>query len=174
MQATLSRSIQDNPMAIALTFSPKHLQLVLEAIEARIEAYVAHYQTHPPSEDAAGDYGNDLHALRLQRDDIRAALQDDPMTARDYEAWFDPADSGLSMLQRDDVPKMRARGQLSDQAKRLYRFVAHTGEEAMAIHSLRQGWAPYLPMGAAAPCPKCSRNFYPECYGDCWHCGHIC
>jgi hypothetical protein len=160
-------------MVIAVTFTPKHLRLVLDAIEARIEAQVAYYQTHPPSEDAAGDYGNDLHSLRLQRDELRALLDQGHDTATDYEAWFDPADSGLSLLRFQDVAAARGNGQLSDQAQLQYRFVAHSGEEAMAIHALRQGWAPYLPMGEAAPCPKCGANFYPEGYGDCWRCGHI-
>jgi hypothetical protein len=90
-----------------------------------------------------------------------------------YECWFDPEDSGLSLLRAQDVQRNRDNGQLSNRAILQYAFTAHTGEEAMAIHALRQGWAPYLPMGDAAPCPNCGANYYPHGYGDCWRCGHI-
>jgi GNAT superfamily N-acetyltransferase len=94
-------------------------------------------------------------------------------TATLYECWFDPADSGLALLRAQDVQRNRDGGQLSDDAVMQYSFIAHSGEEAMAIHALRQGWAPYLPMGEAAPCPTCGSMYYPNGYGDCWRCGKI-
>jgi hypothetical protein len=97
----------------------------------------------------------------------------DAGTARVYECWSDPADNGLALLRAQDVQRNGEQGLLSDRATLLYSFTAHTGEEAMAIHSLRQGWAPYLPMGDAAPCPTCGSLYYPHGYGDCWRCGHI-
>jgi hypothetical protein len=160
-------------MAIVVTLNQKRLGLVLDAIHARIEAEVARYQITPPSEDAAGDYGNDLHNLRLQRDEMLALHAAGPGTAHVYECWSDPEDNSLSLLRQQDVAKMRAQGLLSDKATMLYTFTAHTGEEAMAIHCLRQGWAPYVPMGKDAPCPTCQTPYYPEGYGDCWRCGHI-
>lgn len=90
-----------------------------------------------------------------------------------YECWFDPADNGLALLREQDVQRNRDGGQLSDSAVLNYSFIAHSGEEAMAIHTLRQGWAPYLPMGEAAPCPTCGAMYYPSGYGDCWRCGKV-
>jgi hypothetical protein len=160
-------------MAIALTLSPKLLHLVLQAINDRIAAEDARYQREDPAEDADGDFGNDLWSLKLLRDELVALRAKGPDTATDYQCWFDPEDSGLSLLRFQDVQRNRDGGQLSDRAILQYSFIAHTGEEAMAIHSLRQGWAPYLPMGEAAPCPTCGANYFPEGYGDCWRCGHI-
>jgi hypothetical protein len=157
-------------MALALTLTPKRLLLVLEAIEARIEAQVAQYQITPPSEDAAGDYGNDLHDLRLQRDALLALKDSGPWTAGMFECWSDPEDNSLSLFRADNH---QARNMLSDKAVLLYQFVAHTHEEAMAIHYLRQGWSPYVPMGDAAPCPTCATAIYPQCYGVCWRCGNV-
>jgi hypothetical protein len=160
-------------MAISLTLSRKRLWLILQAVDARIAAEEARYLTQDPADDEAGDFGNDLHNLRLQRDELASLHDHDPGTATEYQCWADPADSGISLLRFQDVQHNRDYGQLSDQATMLYSFAAHTGEEAMAIHSLRQGWAPYLPMGKDAPCPTCGATYYPECYGDCWRCGHI-
>ncbi len=160
-------------MAIALTLSPKWLWLVMQSLDTRIAAEEARYQHEDPAEDAAGDFGNDLWALKMLRAELATLHAAGPGTATDYECWFDPEDNGLSLLRFQDVQRNRDNGQLSDRAVLQYSFVAHTGEEAMAIHSLRQGWAPYLPMGDAAPCPTCGANYYPECYGDCWRCGHI-
>jgi hypothetical protein len=160
-------------MAIAISLSPKMLHLILQSMNDRIAAEDARYVREDPAEDAAGDFGNDLWALKLLRDEMRAMQVDGPGTATDYECWFDPEDSGLTLLRFQDVQRNRHNGQLSDRAVLQYRFIAHSGEEAMAIHALRQGWAPYLPMGEAAPCPTCSANYYPQGYGDCWRCGHI-
>ncbi len=160
-------------MAIAFTISQKRLGLVLDAIDARIESEIARYQITPPSDDAAGDYGNDLHNLRLQRHEFAALHKLGTGTATEYECWSDPADSSLCLLRFCDVHAARQQGHLSDQAICLYQIIAHTGEEAMAIHYLRQGWAPYVPMGETASCPTCSTPYFPLGYGDCWRCGHI-
>jgi hypothetical protein len=160
-------------MNYAVLLTKKQIEAMLRAIKTQIAADVARYQITPPSEDAAGDYGNDLHALRRQRDALQAQLAEGPGTARIYACWFDPEDNGLSLMLAAKVAAERARDALSAQARLLYSFTAHTGEEAMAIHHLRQGWAPYVPHGAAAPCPACASTYYPEGYGDCWHCGHI-
>jgi hypothetical protein len=155
-------------MATAITLSSKRIWLILRALDDRIAAEEARYEREDSGEDADGDFGNDLWNLKLQRGEF-AKLQE----TGDYECWFDPADNGLALLRFQDVQRNRDAGQLSDQAVLQYAFIAHSGEEAMAIHALRQGWAPYVPMGEAAPCPNCSASYYPEGYGDCWRCGHI-
>jgi hypothetical protein len=160
-------------MAYSLILTQKSLGLILAAIDSRIEAEVARYQITPPSEDAAGDYGNDLHHLRMQRHELASLPQSGVGTGSVYECWSDPEDNSITLLRTQDVAAVRAQGQISDRATLSYSFVAHTGEEAMAIHALRQGWAPYLPHGEAAPCPTCNTPFYPQGYGDCWRCGHI-
>jgi hypothetical protein len=163
-------------MPAALTFSSKRIALILKALDAHIAAEEARYQRKEPGEDAEGDYGNDLWNLKQQRAEFAALLIPSdaaPNTATDYQCWFDPEDNGLALLRFSDIQEAREQGQLSEAAVLQYAFIAHTGEEAMAIHSLRQGWAPYLPMGGAAPCPNCGAQYYPECYGDCWRCGHI-
>lgn len=158
-------------MAIALTLSPKRAWLLLEAINARIVAEVARYTREDPAEDEQGDFGNDLWILKQQRAELTALLEGGPGTAADYECWFDPEDNGLSLLRFQDVQCNRDEGQLSEAAILQYRFIAHSYEEAMAIHALRQGWAPYVPMGEVGTCAYCAAVVYPECYGVCWRCG---
>jgi hypothetical protein len=160
-------------MSAAITLSPKGLSLILQAIDAHIAAEEARYKIEDSSEDAAADFGNDLWYLKAQRGELALLQAAGAGTATDYQCWFDPEDNGLSLLRYQDVQANRANGQLSGAAILQYAFIAHTGEEAMAVHCLRQEWAPYLPMGEAAPCPNCGANYYPECYGDCWRCGHI-
>ncbi len=160
-------------MATVMPFSNKGLRLILAAIDARIASEDARFRITDPADVDAGDFGNDLTHLKMLRDDFAAQCAADPGTARIYQCWADPADSSLSLLQAQKVAEHRSLGLMSDAATVVYEFAAHTGEEAMAIHCLRQGWAPYLPMGDAAPCPKCGAAYYPEGYGDCWRCGHI-
>jgi hypothetical protein len=165
--------MQENAMALALTLRSEQIQTLLAAIDTQITALEVG-KPRPPAHDAANDTDqDDVAQLRALREELHRALEEGDDTATRYESWFDPADSGLCLLRQQDVAQARALGQLSDQARLLYRFIAHTGEEAMAIHTLRQGWAPYLPMGEAAPCPTCSANYYSQGYGDCWRCGHI-
>jgi hypothetical protein len=160
-------------MATAITLSPKRLWLILQALDAQIAIKEARYQREDPAEVAGGDFGNDLWNLRQQRDELAVLKAAGAGTATQYQCWLDPEDNSLALLRFQDVQRNRDEGQLSDLAVLQYAFIAHTGEEAMAIHCLRQGWAPYLPMGEAAACPKCSAKYYPEGYGDCWRCGHI-
>jgi hypothetical protein len=160
-------------MATAITLSPKRIWLILRALDDRIAAEEARYQQEDPGEDAEGDFGNDLWNLKLQRGEFAKLQEAGAGTATDYECWSDPKDNGLALLRFQDVQRNRDGGQLSDEATLQYAFIAHSGEEAMAIHALRQGWAPYCPMGESAPCPNCSASYYPEGYGDCWRCGHI-
>jgi hypothetical protein len=160
-------------VAIALTLSRKRLWLILKAIDAQIVAEEARYARDPTEDDAKGDFGNDLHNLRLQRTELATLYDADANTATDYQVWSDPEDNSLSLLRFQDVKQSRDQGQLSNRAVLRYNFIANTGEEAASIRNLREGWAPYLPMGDAAPCPKCGAMFYPEGYGDCWRCGHI-
>jgi hypothetical protein len=160
-------------MAHAVTLTPKALGLILEAIDARIAAEEDRYTREDSGEDAAGDFGNDLNYLKLQRRELAALLLTGQGAATHYQCWFDPEDNGLSLLRFQDVQRNRDQGQLSDQAVLRYEFSAHSGEEAAAIRNLREGWAPYLPTGDAAPCPTCGANHYPQGYGDCWRCGHI-
>jgi hypothetical protein len=160
-------------MAQALTLSPKWLWLLLQSIDTRIASEEARYMREDPAEDADGDFGNDLWGLKLLRSELSVLHAAGAGTATTYECWFDPQDNGLALLRFQDVQRNRDQGQLSESAALQYSFVAHTGEEAMAIHALRQGWAPYVPMGGAASCPSCSANYYREGYGDCWCCGHM-
>jgi hypothetical protein len=160
-------------MAIAITLSPKRVRLIMQALDARIAAEEVRYTREDPCDDADGDFGNDLWHLKAQRTELATLAEAGAGTATDYQCWFDPADNGITLLRFSDVKRNRDQGQLSDQAILQYAFTAHTGEEAMAIHALRQGWAPYVPMGKDAPCPTCATPYYPEGYGDCWRCGHI-
>lgn len=53
----------------------------------------------------------------------------------------------------------------------LWEFEAATSEEAMSVHFLRLGWAPYRPEGEPAPCPRCGSIYYPNGSAECWKCG---
>ncbi len=55
----------------------------------------------------------------------------------------------------------------------LYSFEANSGEEAMAIYYIRQGWGNYEPEGDSIGCPQCGSYYYPEGSGQCWNCSHI-
>jgi hypothetical protein len=159
-------------MAVFTIFTQKELGLVIAAIDAAIEAQIAAYQITPPSEDSAGDYGNDLHTLRLKRHELAALQGSNEGRARCYQCWADPEDGSLSLLPIENVTTYRQSGHISHHATLQYQIFAQTWEEAKAIHALRQGWAPYSPMSHAEPCPQCGANFYPLGSGDCWKCGH--
>jgi hypothetical protein len=81
---------------------------------------------------------------------------------RIYEAWRDPDDWSVTLLQAGEADAHRAKGLLGPAAVLLYRFEAATLEEASAIHALRMGWAPYRPVGAPAECPACGAIYYPR------------
>ena len=159
-------------MATIFTLAHKAVRLIQRAIEERIASEEARYEREDSQEDAEGDFGNDLTYLKMLREDF-ARKRDGQGTARVYQAWFDPEDRGLLLTVFENVQANRDNGQLSDAATLLYEIAAETYEEAMAIHALRQGWAPYLPMGEGAGCPRCSAVYYPEGSGECWRCGKM-
>lgn len=61
-----------------------------------------------------------------------------------------------------------------DCEKVFWKIETNTWEEAMSIHYLRLGFAPYKPMGKAKPCPNCGAIFYPDGSGECWSCAYEC
>ena len=89
-----------------------------------------------------------------------------------YQAWADS--DGILFTTLEGVAWHRERGLLSAEAKWLHEVIADTPEEASAVHHIKMGWAPYKPMGEAAPCPQCGACFYPESSGICPNCGPIC
>ncbi len=160
-------------MAHILAFDHKALWLILEAVEYYIATQTERYTSVNISEDAEGDFGNDLHYLKNLRDTLSEVYNNASGHAKHYQCWSDQSDHSISLVRLDAVDVLRSRGSLSDDATLLYTVPAETGEEAMAVHHLRQGFEPYQPQGKAAPCPKCKAIYYPEGYGDCWRCGHI-
>jgi hypothetical protein len=172
-RATCDQTREEQDMATPAVFEPKALWLILQSIEQRIAAEEARYRVVDSSEDADGDFGNDLMYLRLLRDEFAQKYAAGIGTARLYQCFFDPVEKGLSLMRFSDVAQQRHDGQLRETAALQYEFVAETWEEAMAVHCLRQGWAPYLPQGEASACPRCTANYYPEGSGDCWRCGKI-
>ena len=92
-----------------------------------------------------------------------------------YEAWRDEANCSITFAPLAAIEEERARGGISDKAILLYRLEADTFEEAMAVHHIKMGWRPFVPMGEARECPKgCGAMFYPESSGECPNCGSIC
>ena len=89
-----------------------------------------------------------------------------------YQAWADS--DGILFTTLEGVAWHRERGLLSAEATLLHEVIADTPEEASAVHHIKMGWAPYKPMGEAAPCPHCGAYFYPESSGICPNCGPIC
>jgi hypothetical protein len=172
-ESRATHTLKEHDVATPMVFEPKALWLILRALEQRIASEEARYRVADSGEDSEGDFGNDLNYLRLLRDEFAQKSAAGSGTALLYQCWFDPADQSLSLVRFSRVHELRHQGSLSDAAVLQYAFVAETYEEAMAVHCLRQGWAPYLPMGEAGSCPRCSANYYPEGYGDCWRCGHI-
>ena len=86
-----------------------------------------------------------------------------------YQAWKDPENDLIAYWRTDYGPRPP---NVSGKAELLWEFEASTGEEAMSIHFLRLGWAPYNVEGPAEECPKCEALFYPLGFGECWRCGH--
>ncbi len=87
-----------------------------------------------------------------------------------FYAWRydDPDGSGIELTPREGPPPMLAN---DTPWVFLYAIEAATPEEANAIHSLRQGFGPYKPMGEPAECPECGAYYYPDGSGVCWR-GH--
>ena len=70
-----------------------------------------------------------------------------------YEAWADEGSSSIVFSLIENLAEERARGLLS-KAKFLHRVEADTHEEANAVHNIKMGWEPYIPMGKPAECPN--------------------
>lgn len=79
--------------------------------------------------------------------------------------------TGLHPVSAED--DLKRRGILPTDAVLLWEVEADTWEEAQAIHHLRMGFGPYVPMGDSKPCPKCGTPYYPEGSGECWRCGKV-
>ena len=92
-----------------------------------------------------------------------------------YEAWRDEADCRITFAPPEGIESERANGDITDKAVLLHRVEADTFEEALAVHHIKMGWRPFVPMGEAKECPKgCGAMFYPEGSGECPNCGSIC
>lgn len=85
-----------------------------------------------------------------------------------FEAWRDS--TGLLFASTASLAQQpRESG-----AEFLYAVGAQTWEEAMAIHHLRQGFDPYIPVGPASLCPLgCGNHYYPDGSAVCPACGSI-
>jgi hypothetical protein len=91
-----------------------------------------------------------------------------------YEAWQDESTCSITFALQEVIEQERARGTISEEAKFLHRVEADTHEEAMAVHHIKMGWGPYVPMGEASGCPRgCGAMFYPGGSGECPNCGKI-
>jgi hypothetical protein len=92
-----------------------------------------------------------------------------------YGAWQDEAECSITFAPLEVIEDERANGNLTDKAKLLHRVEADTFEEALAVHYIKMGWRPFVPMGEAKECPRgCGAMFYPEGSGECPKCGPIC
>ncbi len=92
-----------------------------------------------------------------------------------YEVWADQQDCSITLTLKSNIQELRSNGTLSENAKLLYSIEVDTMEEAMAVHHIKMGWEPYLPLGDAKECPKgCGSMFYPMGSGECPNCGKIC
>ena len=160
-------------MLANIPLNRKGLFLIREAMNQRIVSEEERYTREDSGDDAAGDFDNDLHYLRILRDDFSAQLDNGPWVSKIYECWRDDAQHMVMLLPLHNVSANRESGQLPETASLQYRFVADTGEEAAAIHALRQGWGAYTPAGEPAKCMTCDAHYYPLGYGDCWRCGHL-
>jgi hypothetical protein len=88
------------------------------------------------------------------------------MPVHRYQAWRDP--DGIHYWRVDAGPRPPGMGA---PAELLWEFEAATYEEAMSIHFVRLGWAPYRPNGESSQCPTCASLYYPDGSGQCWKCG---
>jgi hypothetical protein len=94
---------------------------------------------------------------------------------KEYQAWSDPTDNSTTLTLAENIKEQLAEGILSPNAGLIYKIEAHTFEEASAIHHLRMGWGPYIPIGEPRQCPnQCGSMFYPDGSGECPNCGKIC
>ena len=93
------------------------------------------------------------------------------MVKKVFECWITPDKTNVTFSTRKNIQQEKDRGLIPQDAYLQYSIEADTFEEACAIHSLRQGWGAYKPIGEAELCPKCNSWFYPQGSGECWHCG---
>lgn len=90
-----------------------------------------------------------------------------------YSVWTNTEGTSIAMALGEGRPTF-GNGQPDPNATVLMFLIhAETWEEALAIKSLRLGWEPYRPHGAAKPCPSCGMLYYPESSGECWHCHSV-
>jgi hypothetical protein len=91
-----------------------------------------------------------------------------------YEAWIDEEERCIILGNLENILWHRTHGGLRPVAKLLHRIEVDTPEEANAVHHIKMGWEPYVPMGEAALCPKgCGAFYYPHGSGECPNCGPI-
>ena len=90
------------------------------------------------------------------------------MATHRYQAWRDPIGNSIRYWRADYGPRPP---DISDASEMLWEFDAATHEEAMSLHFLRLGWAPYRPEGDPSACPACGSLYYPQGSGECWKCG---
>ena len=90
-----------------------------------------------------------------------------------YQCWITPDGTNITFTTRENAQKLKEQGLIIREAFLQYSIEAETFEEASAIHSLRQGWGAYKPIGEPKPCPKCDSWFYPQGSGECWKCGKV-
>ena len=89
------------------------------------------------------------------------------MASHLYQAWKDPEGESIHYWRADYGPRPPG---ISDSSELLWQFEAATSEEAMSVHFLRLGWAPYRPEGEPSKCPTCGSIYYPEGSAECWKC----
>ena len=95
------------------------------------------------------------------------------MPRETYEAWID--DEGVSFGTSASFSRKESQELLGKNPQFLYSVVADTPEEASAVHHIKMGWEPYVPIGPSMLCPnQCQSYFYPEGSGICLKCGDIC
>jgi hypothetical protein len=89
-----------------------------------------------------------------------------------YEAWSDLVDNCICISFFETGTTQFG---ISEKAKLLYRIEADTYEEAHAVHHIKMGWEPYVPIGNPHDCPNsCGAVYYPEGSGECPNCGKLC
>jgi hypothetical protein len=94
------------------------------------------------------------------------------MPLRTYEVWQTEDRTQITLAPAEDIPGMKEKGLLGEDAELLWSFDASSWEEASAVHHLRMGWEPYQPEGESEECPQCHAWYWPENSGECWRCGY--
>lgn len=92
------------------------------------------------------------------------------LTRKTHQAWKDSITGDVVYW---DTSRGATPPGLTEGSELLWEFEAGSGEEAMSIHFVRLGIAPYLPNGTVGPCPNCGAQYYPEGYAECWRCGLV-